>query len=467
MSSTTSHAVLDTNAYRDSAAKHLWRHFALMADAEHTPLKIMVRGEGCYLVDSEGNRYLDGLSNLFCVNVGYSFGDEFAEAAAEQYRQLGYHSNWGSTHPRAIELAAKIASLAPQGLDHVFLTPTGGEAVEAAWKIARQYHKLRGQTRWKAIARDRAYHGTTLGALSLGGIAEIRSPFEPLLPQVAHIRNTNRVSRPEGESDEQFTAFLLDDLEQRILSEDPATIAMVIMEPVQNRGGMLTPPRGYAAGVRSLCDKYGILLVADETITAFGRLGAWFASERYEMRPDIVTTAKGLSSAHAVIGATVVRDEIYGVFTRENSMLTHGNTFGGHPVMAAVALRNIEILQRLNLPEHVLAHEQELSDKLSSLLDLPIVCDLRGAGFFYAMELTGSKPDGTPLTDLDKTRLYRKELLVDALEQRGLILRVAPDGAGPVLCIAPPLIAGSEEFDVLINVLHDVLSDLSERLLTL
>jgi adenosylmethionine-8-amino-7-oxononanoate aminotransferase len=452
---------LDTPALRDSAGAHLWRHFSDMTTTEKQPLRVMVKGEGCYLIDSEGNRFLDALSNLFCVNIGYSYGEELGQAALAQYRELGYHSNWGSTHPKAIELAHTLADLAPEGLDHVFFTPSGGESVEAAWKIAREYHHLRGEKRWKAIGRSMAYHGTTMGALSINGIPEIRSMFEPLLPGASHVRNTKRFGRPEKETEEEFTQFLLDDLEQRILAEDPATVAMIIMEPVQNHGGMLVPPAGYSAGVRALCDRYGILLVADETITAFGRCGAWFASERYEMKPDIITTAKGLSSAHAVIGAVITTDEVYSTFYVAGRKFTHGNTFGGHPVMAAVALRNIEIMQELDIPRHVAAKEDELRSKLESLRALPIVEDVRGSGFFYAIELTSTDARGQRFSDTELARLYGDELLSDRLVDRGILLRLSLDGGDPVLCIAPPLIADSPEFDELVDGLRDVLSALS------
>jgi hypothetical protein len=450
-----------TESYRGSAADHLWRHFADMSLARRKPLRVITRGEGCYLIDSDGNRLLDGLSNLFCVNVGYSYGAEFAEAAAEQYRQLGYHSSWGSTHPRAIELAAKIASLAPAGLNHVFLTPSGGESVEAAWKVARQYYRLRGQFRWKAISRELAYHGTTMGALSLIGIPEIREPFAPLVPTGGNVRNTKRYGRPAGETEAEFTAFLLADLEQRIVAEGPDTVAMVIIEPVQNHGGMLVAPAGYHAGVRALCDKYGILLVADETITAFGRVGAWFAAELYDMRPDIITTAKGLSSAHAVLGAIIVSDDVFAPFDESGAMLLHGNTFGGHPVMAAVALRNLEIMERLDLPGRVRDKQGELRSRLESLAELDVVVDVRGTGFFFAVELASNRLDGTPLTDPEKAILYGDELLAGGLEDRGVMLRISLDGGDPVVCVAPPLVADTAEFDALTDALRDVLTIIS------
>jgi adenosylmethionine-8-amino-7-oxononanoate aminotransferase len=454
--------MISTPAYQKTSDLNNWRHFSEMGSAATAPPKVIVKGEGCYLIDSDGNRYLDGLSNLFCVNLGYSYGEELGLAALAQYKELGYHSNWGSTHPRAVELSSIIAELAPGDLNHVFFTPSGGESVEAAWKIARKYHKLRGENRWKAISRQTAYHGTTLGALSLIGIPEFRSDFEPLVPTAGRIRNTRRVGRPVDETEEQFTAFLLDDLEFRIQSEGADTVAMILMEPVQNHGGMLVPPADYARGVREIADKYGILLVADETITAFGRVGAWFASERYEMEPDIITCAKGLSSAHAVIGAVIVSDKVYEPFTADGASLLHGNTFGGHPVMCAVALKNIEIMKRLDIPATVLANEAPFRAQLETLTELPAVLEVRGAGHFYAIELTQTTASGRTLTDAEKLHLYGDALLALPLEEQGVMLRISVDAGDPVVCVAPPLVAGQAEFTQLTEALRAVLSSVSE-----
>jgi len=238
---------MSTKELQQAARDHLWLHFTRMAG--HDP-PIIVRGEGCYLEDSEGRRYLDALAGLFTVQVGYSYGEEMGQAALEQMRELPFYTNWSYAHPRAIELAQEIASLAPGTLNRVFFVSGGSEAVEAAWKLARQYHQARGERRWKAVSRRTAYHGTTMGALSINGIAALRAPFEPLVPDVIHVRNTNRYHRPPEETEEQFTAFLLEDLESSIEQAGPETVAMVIMEPVQNSGGSFTPPAGYWRGLR-------------------------------------------------------------------------------------------------------------------------------------------------------------------------------------------------------------------------
>src|SRR3954471_22840872 len=378
-------AVTDLRAL---ARDHLWLHFTRMHGYEPP---VIVRGEGCYLWDDTGKRYLDALAGLFSVNIGYSYGEEIGEAALAQMRELPFYTNWSYAHPRAIELATELARLAPAHINRAFFVSGGSEAVESAWKLARQYHAARGERRWKAVSRRTAYHGTTMGALSINGIPALRAPFEPLVPDVLHVRNTNRYHRPPEETEEEFTAFLLEDLDTAIEQAGPETVAMVIMEPVQNAGGSFTPPAGYFAGVREICDRYGILLCADEVITGFGRVGEWFGSELYDIRPDIVTCAKGLSSAYASIGAVIARDAIIEPFLDERAMYAHGITFGGHPVQAAIALKNIEIMKRERIVENVRDNGDTFRATLEQLLDLPIAGDLRGTGFFYALELVKNK----------------------------------------------------------------------------
>jgi adenosylmethionine-8-amino-7-oxononanoate aminotransferase len=423
---------------------------------------IIVRGDGCYLEDVHGKRYLDALAGLFAVNIGYGFGEEIGEAAAAQLRELPFYTNWSYAHPRAIELAAEVASLAPGDLNRVFFVSGGSEAVESAWKLARQYYAARGERRWKAIARRIAYHGTTMGALSINGIASLRTPFEPLVPDVLHVRNTNRYHRPPEETEAEFTAFLLEDLEETIEQAGPDTVAMVIMEPVQNAGGSFTPPEGYWAGVREICDRHGILLCADEVITGFGRIGAWFGSERYDIRPDIVTSAKGLSSAHAAIGAVIARDAVMEPFLAGTAMYSHGITFGGHPVQAAIALKNIEIMRRERIVEHVAEQQEAFRSRLAQLLELPIVGDLRGTGFFYALELVKDKETRETFSEEECETLLRG-FLSPRLFEAGLICR-ADDRGDPVVQISPPLVAGPQQFDEIAGILGDVLAAAWEQL---
>jgi adenosylmethionine-8-amino-7-oxononanoate aminotransferase len=461
LSATTPASGLSAAELQQAARDHLWLHFTRMAGYQTGDVPIIVRGEGCYLEDVNGKRYLDALAGLFAVQLGYSYGDEIGQAAHEQMRELPFYTNWSYAHPRAIELAKEVAGLAPGDLNRVFFVSGGSEAVESAWKLARQYFTARGERRWKAVARNVAYHGTTMGALSINGIPTLRAPFEPLVPGVAHCRNTARYHRPEGETDAELTAFLLDDLQQTIEAAGPEQVALVIMEPVQNAGGALTPPDGYFAGVRAICDEYGILLCADEVITGFGRLGHWFGSERYDIRPDIVTCAKGLSSAYASIGAVIVRDSVMEPFLAETAMFSHGITFGGHPVASAIALKNLEIMQREGVVENVRANEQRFRETLAQLLELPIAGDLRGAGYFWALELVKDKETKETFSDEECETLLRGFLSPRLFEQ-GLICR-ADDRGDPVVQISPPLVAGQAEFDQIAGILGDVLAEAWER----
>jgi adenosylmethionine-8-amino-7-oxononanoate aminotransferase len=437
--------------------EHLWLHFTQMGDPDE--VATIVRGDGCYVEDTNGKRYLDALAGLFCVNVGYGFGEEMGEAAAAQMRELPFAINWTFAHPRSIELAAAVAELSPGDLNRVFFVSGGSEAVEAAWKLARQYHTARGERRWKAIARRVAYHGTTMGALSINGCTDLRTPFEPLVPDVLHVSNTNRYHRPPEESEADFTQFLLDDLEGTIQQAGPRTVAMVILEPVQNAGGSFMPPAGYLQGVRELCDRYGILFCADEVITGFGRVGHWFASERFGVVPDMITSAKGLSSAYAAIGALIASERVMEPFSQPGAMYSHGMTFGGHPVQAAVALKNIEIMKREQIPEGVREKEAAFKATLEQLLELPIVGDLRGCGYFYALELVKDKETRESFNAVECNALLRG-FVSPQLFERGLICR-SDDRGDPVVQISPPLVAGQEEFDFIADTLGAVLEEAS------
>ena len=343
-----------------------------------------------------------------------------------------------------------------------FFVSGGSEAVEAAWKLARQYHAARGQRRWKAIARRLAYHGTTMGALSINGCTELRTPFEPLVPDVLHVSNTNRYHRPPEETEDELTAFLLDELEATLRQAGPDTVAMVIVEPIQNTGGSFMPPAGYLEGVRELCDRHGVLLCFDEVITGFGRVGHWFASERFDVTPDLITCAKGLSSAYAAIGALIASERVMEPFFGEGSMYSHGMTFGGHPVQAAVALKNIEIMRREGVVDHVRDNEAAFRATLEPLLELPIVGDLRGTGFFYALELVKDRDTRATFSDEECDELLRG-FVSPRLFEEGLICR-ADDRGDPVVQISPPLVAGQAEFDAIAGRLGTVLEEAGQRM---
>jgi adenosylmethionine-8-amino-7-oxononanoate aminotransferase len=417
-----------------------------------------VRGEGCYVWDEHGKRYLDGLSALFCVNIGHGRAD-IAQAGADQAKDLGFFTNWSYAHPQAIQLAARIASLAPGDLNRVFFTSGGSEAVESALKLARQYFKLTGRAnKTKLIAREIAYHGTSLGALSATGIPDLRQPFEPLTPGGLHVPATNSYRLAPGLSEEWFT----DAIVERIEFEGPDTIAAIILEPVQNAGGCFTPPEGYFQRVREICDEYDILLISDEVICAWGRLGEWFGSQRYDYQPDIITTAKALTSAYAPMGAVIVSDRITEPFMEGTKSFTHGFTFGGHPICAAVAMANLDAFEREGILDHVRANEPRFREMLESLRDIPIVGDVRGAGYFHAIELVKDRETKESFSDEESETLLRG-FLSGELYRRGLICR-ADDRGDPVIQLSPPLIAGPEQFEEIEGILRPLLTEASERM---
>jgi adenosylmethionine-8-amino-7-oxononanoate aminotransferase len=445
---------------QEKARRHLWMHFTRMGayDADHE-IPIIVRGEGCYVYDEHGKRYLDGLSALFCVNAGHGRA-ELGDAAAAQAKELGFFTNWSYAHPRAIELADRIASLTPGDLNRVFFTSGGSEAVESAWKLSRAYHKLRGNTqKTKIIARETAYHGTTFGALSITGITALRTPFEPLVPGAHHVPNTNDYRWDEARD----PLWAANQIEHKIEFEGPETVAAVILEPVQNSGGSFVPQDGYFQRVREICDRHDVLLISDEVICAWGRLGHYFGAQRFDYLPDIITTAKGITSAYAPMGAVIATDRVAEPFMSDTKMFTHGITFGGHPVSAAVALANLDIFEREDLCGHVLAKEGEFRQMLDKLHeDLPIVGHVRGAGFFHGLELVKDKDTKESFDGAESEELLRG-FMSGELYRRGLICR-ADDRGDPVIQLSPPLIADTEQFEEIDTVLRAVLTEAWERI---
>ncbi|PIM68789.1 aspartate aminotransferase family protein [Streptomyces sp. JV178] len=432
--------------------------------AEGDDLLVVRRGEGPFVDDTDGRRYIDGLSGLYCCQLGYSYGPEFAEAAERQLRELCYSPLWtGSAHPTAIELAERLSRIAPVDIEHTFFSSGGAEAVETAWKIARRYHALRGEPgRVKAIARRGAYHGLTVGTLSFTDDPGLTEPYGPPAIDTRFVSNTSRFGLdPQFADDEVWTAWLLAEVEATILTEGPETVAMLIAEPVQNRGGCITPPRGYWPGLRALADRYGFLLVADEVITGFGRLGEWFGGDRYDARPDMVTVAKGITSGYAPLGATLVGTKVTDVINRPGVVLNHGYTFAGHPLSAAIALRNLEILERDHVLDNVRALQGDLAQRMAALTDLPIVGDVRGTGFFYSCELVGDLDDGG-FSDLARAGLIA-DLIPRRLREAGLLARVYNRSA-PLVQIAPPLISDRAVLDRIAAILAGVLAEASARI---
>ncbi|MEV7009323.1 aspartate aminotransferase family protein [Streptosporangium sp. NPDC051022] len=444
------------------ARDHLWPHFGSLAALRAKGLPVITRGEGCHVWDDQGRRYLDALAGLFVVQAGHG-RDEIVERGAEQGRQLGYFPIWSYGHPPAIELAARLAEHAPGDLNRVFFTTGGSEAVETAWKLARHYFKVIGQPqRYKVISRTRSYHGTTLGALSITGVTALRSPYEPITPGAYHVATTNsyRSAFPDEitADPEAFAKACADSIEQAIEAEGPETVAAVFLEPVQNSGGSFTPPPGYFARVREICDRYGVLLVSDEVICAYGRLGHMFGCERYGYVPDMITSAKGLTSGYAPLGAVLVSDRIAEPFTEPGVVFTHGLTFAGHPVSCAVALANLDVFEREDLLGNVLAHEDDLRGRMESLLDLPIVGDVRGAGYFLSLELVKDKANKSiKFTQQESSALIRGHL-GPKLYEAGIICR-ADDRGEPVIQLAPPLVMGPEGFAEIEKILRPVLAE--------
>jgi adenosylmethionine-8-amino-7-oxononanoate aminotransferase len=456
---TTEH-VRTTANLQELAKRHLWMHFARMGAYERgAEVPIIVKGDGCYVWDEHGNRYFDGLSALFCVNIGHGRYD-VALAGAEQAKELGFFTNWSYAHPRAIELAARIAGLAPGDLNRVFFTSGGSEAVESAIKLVRQYHKLTGNpNKTKFIAREVAYHGTTLGALSATGISNLRAPFEPFAPGGCHVPNTNLYRLPPGYGVEN----LADSIAHRIEFEGPETVAAVILEPVQNAGGCFTPPEGYFQRVREICDEYDVLFISDEVICSWGRLGEWFGAQRYDYQPDLITTAKGITSAYAPMGAVIASDRLIEPFLQDTNSFAHGLTFGGHPMAAAVAMANIDVFEQEGILENVRENEPHFRAMLESLRDIEIVGDVRGAGYFHAIELVKDRDTKQSFSSEESETLLRGYLSGE-LFRRGLICR-ADDRGDPVVQLSPPLIAGPEHFEEIEGVLRPVLEEASRRML--
>jgi adenosylmethionine-8-amino-7-oxononanoate aminotransferase len=440
------------------AQRHLWMHFSRMgAYGPDHEVPIITRAEGCYVYDEHGNRYLDGLSALFCVNAGHG-RTEYGEAAARQIEELDFYTLWSYAHPRAIELAARIASMTPGDLNRVFFTNGGSESVESALKLSRNYHRMHGKgQKHKVIAREVAYHGTSFGALSATGITDLRAQFEPLLPGGCHVPNTNIYRWPE----DRDPLWAADAIEERIVFEGPETVAAVILEPVQNAGGCFVPPDGYFQRVREICDTYDVLMISDEVICAWGRLGHYFGCERFGYIPDLITVAKGITSAYAPMGAVIASDKVAEPFMEGNASFAHGFTFAGHPIASAIAMANLDVFEREDLCGHVREKEGEFRQMLESLHDLPIVGDVRGAGYFHAVELVKDKETKESFDDEESEKLLRG-FLSGELYKRGLICR-ADDRGDPVVQLAPPLIADTEQFEEIHDVLHSVLSEAWDR----
>ena len=443
----------------ETARDHLWMHFTRHSTYEqggHVP--VIVKGDGAYVWDDQGRRYLDGLAGLFTVQMGHG-RTELAEAAAAQAKELAFFPIWSYAHPQAIMLAERLADMAPGDLNRVFFTSGGGEAVETAWKLAKQYFRLTGKPqKYKVISRNVAYHGTPQGALSITGIPAAKEAFEPLVPGTHKVPNTNFYRAAEyGDDIEAFGRYAADRIAEVIEMEGADTVAAVFIEPVQNSGGCFPPPPGYLQRVREICDRYDVLFVADETITAYGRIGDIYATKRFGVVPDIITSAKGLTSGYSPLGAMVASERLFEPFKHGQNSFLHGYTFGGHPMSAAVAMANLDLFEKEGIFEHVQTNEVNFKAALDRLNDLPIVGDVRGAGYFYGIELVKDKTTKETFNEDEAERLLRG-FLSKALFDAGLYCR-ADDRGDPVIQLAPPLIIGQKEFDEIEGILRSVLTE--------
>ena len=457
----------DEAALQAKARDHLWMHFArqsVMEEGHGVP--IITRGEGHHIWDSHGKRYIDGLSGLFVVNAGHG-RKRLAETAAKQAEQLAFFPIWSYAHPNAIELADRLAYYAPGDLNRVFFSTGGGEAIETAFKLAKYYWKLQGRpTKHKVLSRAVAYHGTPQGALAITGIPAMKEMFEPLTPGGFRVPNTNfyRAAEMGAPADdlEAFGVWAANRIEEMIQFEGPETVAAIFLEPVQNSGGCFPPPPGYFQRVREICDKYDVLMVSDEVICAFGRIGHMFACDQYGYVPDMITCAKGMTSGYSPIGATIISDRLYEPFKHGNTSFYHGYTFGGHPVSAAVALDNLDIFEEERLNERVRENSPLFRAELEKLLALPIVGDVRGDGYFFGIELVKDKATKETFDDDESERLLRG-FLSKALFDAGLYCR-ADDRGDPVVQLAPPLTVGPDEFVEIRQILESVLTEASNHL---
>ncbi|MGO4361602.1 aspartate aminotransferase family protein [Terrabacter sp. 2TAF16] len=468
---TSDHRTPMGTLHSEAARDHLWMHFTRHSVFEdrtegglgHT-VPIITKGQGWKIWDDRGNEYIDGLAGLFVVQAGHG-REELAEAAAKQAKELAFFPLWSYAHPKAIELAERLASHAPGDLNRVFFTTGGGEAVETAWKLAKQYFKLTGKpTKHKVISRAVAYHGTPQGALSITGIPAAKEMFEPLVPGAHKVPNTNLYRAPEHlQGDEKaFGRWAADRIAEAIEFEGPDTVAAVFLEPVQNSGGCFPPPAGYFERVREICDEYDVLLVSDEVICSFGRIGSMFACDDFGYVPDIITCAKGMTSGYSPIGAMIASDRLFEPFKSGTTYFPHGYTFGGHPVSAAVAMANLDIFEREGLNDRVKQNAPIFKATLDKLLDLPLVGDVRGAGYFYGIELVKDKATRETFNDAESERLLRG-FLSKALFDAGLYCR-ADDRGDPVIQLAPPLIMGPEQFDDIESRLRSVLTEAENHL---
>jgi len=443
--------------------ENVWLHFFQMGHSSSTSARptILVRGEGSRVWDQDGNAYIDALAGLFCVNVGYG-RREIVEAVAAQMLDISFVSPFSFPNLPQIKLAGELAKISPMGPQtRSFFVTGGSEAVETALKLAKSYQRKRGfGDRHKTISRRAAYHGTTMGALSVNGLTGVRNGFGPLVPGARHVPLPHRYRCDYCALAAQCGGTCADEIERLIEFEGPETIAAIIMEPVQNSGGAIVSPPGYLQRVRQLCDHYGILMISDEVICGFGRVGDWFGSSALGVVPDIMTCAKGITSGYAPLGAVMVRKEIADAFIGdEGDKFMHGITFGGHPASCAAALANIAIIEREQLNERARTTGDYMIRELRAAVgEHPNVGDIRGMGMFMALELVYDQRTKQPLEEPNLMGW-----LSDQFKRRGLICR-ADDRLDPVIQLAPPLNIPQEDADQVVAIVADVIHALGRKM---
>jgi putrescine aminotransferase len=428
------------NALARLDARHHLHPFTNHEEMHAAGTHVMVRGKGVYLWDARGQKLLDGLAGLWCVNVGYNCR-AIIDAVNQQMRRLPYYcSFFNTTTEPAIRLADRIASLAPRGLGHVMFTNSGSEANETALKLIRGYLKLRGQSkRTKIVTRAFSYHGVTIATTSMTGLPSCTAPFDLPLPGFVQVPGPNAYAANQEHDPKAYGQWCLEETERIILREDPATIAAIFAEPIQGAGGVIVPPPGYLSGLRKLAHRHGILFVADEVITGFGRLGCWFASELWKLKPDFLVLAKGLTSGYLPLGATVVRDEIAEVLVH-GGYLAHGFTYSGHPTTCAAGLANLDFIEREKLVERVRDDVGPyFQQKLRSFAGHPLVGEVRGHGLIGALELLPADRDKSKL----KGTLGARASAI--ARQEGVIVR----GIRDLIAMSPALIITRPQIDEL------------------
>ncbi|WP_041960585.1 aminotransferase family protein [Bradyrhizobium japonicum] len=434
------------------ALDHVWIHSARWLDlAERDGLHVIVRGDGSTLYDAHGRTFLDGLAGLYLVNVGHG-RKEIGEAMAKQAADIAYVSSADYTCLPAVQLGEVLAQLTPGDLNRFFFCSGGSEAVESAIKIVKQVQAMRGFTkRYKIIARRGGYHGATMGAMSITSSRNERF-FGPFMYGVSFVPSPNRYRNDFGLEGEAGDIACANAIEQEILAQGPDTVAAFIGEPVSTANNCHVPSKKYWQRVREICDKYGVLLVLDEVINGFGRTGTMFATEQFGIVPDLMTMAKGLSSGYAPIGAVAVSDQIYDEFKKQDTALAHLLTFGGQAVACAAALKNIEILQREELPQRSASNGAYLLQKLQSLRAHPTVGDVRGLGLMCVAELVSDKATKEPFGPIAAAHPFSRRVS-ELMEQKGLLSRVF---ASVHFC--PPLVATREEIDRMVAIVDESLT---------